>query len=73
MIQDDKRKEVYEWRNCVEDECGHKKFFISVAEKEYFDSRIDEETGKSFDLPKRCYACRVKRRKDKGPNHVEQN
>lgn len=60
-MEQDKRKEVYKWRHCIEEECGHKKFFISVAEKEYFEQRQTDE-GKPFALPKRCYQCRVRRR-----------
>lgn len=62
---DPKRKEVFEWRTCVDlkedgKECG-KRFFISVAEKEYFEARRSLN-GRAFALPKRCYPCRVARR-----------
>lgn len=54
MSEADKKKTVFEWRRCREKTCN-RKFFVSVAEKEYF-----EEKG--FELPKRCYPCRVGRR-----------
>lgn len=72
MSTDPKRKEVYEWRECIEDACGHKKFYISVAEKEYFDSKVDEKSGRQFELPKRCYPCRIKRRQQGGKGSNEQ-
>lgn len=75
----DKRKEVHEWRNCINvlpngETCG-REFYISVAEKEYFESRTDERTGRPYQFPKRCYPCRIARRegKDKGSQHGEQN
>ncbi len=53
--EDKKRREVFEWRTCIEKECPKKDFYISVAEKEYFDN-------KGYQLPKRCYKCRVTNR-----------
>lgn len=54
MTEEEKKHEVFEWRRCKEKICN-RKFFISVAENEYF-------TNKGFELPKRCYPCRVNRR-----------
>jgi hypothetical protein len=63
----DPKKEVYEYRNCTS--C-QKKFFISMAEKDYYGSAFDEKTGKPYVLPKRCYACRMEQRK---PDNHGQN
>lgn len=65
MSETDPRKEVHEWRDCVS--CG-KRFYISVAEKDYFESKRDDKSGRRFELPKRCYGCRVKRRQNNGSN-----
>ena len=67
MEQTDKKKEVYEWRTCIEKGCG-REFYISVAEKEFFDAKKGND-GKPYALPKRCYGCRVKRRDNQGSNH----
>jgi hypothetical protein len=70
MTNDDpKRKEVYEWRQCINvlpsgEKCG-KRFFVSVAEKEYFEGR-KADNGRQYALPKRCYPCRVERRSEIG-------
>lgn len=56
--EEDKKKQVHEWRRCKEKHC-RRKFYVSVGEVEYF-------TQKGFDLPKRCYPCRIKRREANG-------
>jgi hypothetical protein len=60
MSDEDKKHEVFEWKRCKEKTCN-RKFFISVAEKEYFEN-------KGYQLPERCYPCRVKRRTADGSN-----
>lgn len=71
MSDEAKRKEVFEWRRCINildtGEACRRKFYISVAEKEYFEAK-QNEVGKPFTLPKRCYPCRVKRR-EQGSNN----
>lgn len=67
--EEDERKQVYEWRECTNVfndgvVCG-RRFYISVAEKKYFDSKVDHE-GNSFKLPKRCYYCRKARKEERG-------
>lgn len=79
-MSEDKRKEVYEYRSCINvlenGETCNREFFISVAEFEYFTTRKDERTGRPYTLPKRCYPCRIERRAkkaatDQGSNHGE--
>lgn len=76
-MEEDKKKEVFEWRKCINTlESGepcNREFYISVAEKEYFDAKKDEKSGRKYQLPKRCYQCRVARRAaNNGSNHEHQ-
>lgn len=50
----DDRLSIVETRRCVEDGCG-KAFHITKGNKDFFES-------KGMPLPKRCEACRLRRR-----------
>ena len=54
-MKSDPRKEVFEVRTCID--CK-KNFYISVAEKQFYDE-------KGFTLPLRCFKCRKARRAEK--------
>lgn len=49
-----------EFRNCIG--CGSE-FEITEGEQSFYNSKTDDK-GQTFSLPKRCKACRLKKRSE---------
>ena len=55
------RKTIVQTSICIEKNCG-KQFGITAGEMEFYSNKVDPNTGRALQLPKRCKDCRQLRR-----------